>query len=216
MSELTVSAGSTGARVAGSGGRSYDVWVELAVFDPAQWARAEQALAADEDVREALFDGEVPPRLEGVLARSGLSLLPARATDLTLECSCPQWSPCGHLAAVLGALAAALDDDPFLLLAWRGRDRGRLLRHLGALRSAAEESRAEAEPAAASERPLAERLHDFWTEGDRHRSLLSGQERSQEPGTAEAATAPLGASGIVIRGRSLESLLQPAYEALID
>ena len=228
VSELSIAAGSVGARVSGSGGRdgsdegvSYDVWVELAVFEPRQWARAEQAIAADHEVREALMDGEMPARLEGVLARAGLSLLPARATDLTLECSCPQWSACRHLTAVLIALAAAFDVNPFLLLAWRGRDRDRLLRHLGELRSAAKAdlpgspgtpgSPRRASPA--GERPLAERLDDFWSEGE---PQGAPPRPSEVAASAEPAPARLGPSGIVIRGRSLEALLRPAYEALVD
>ncbi|MHA6757843.1 hypothetical protein [Streptacidiphilus sp. PAMC 29251] len=106
VSQLTVTAGSVGARAADAdGGRGYDVWVELAAFDARQWTRAEQALAAHRGAREALLDGELPLRVDGVLARAGLSLLPVRAEDLTLECSCPKWSSCDHLAAVLAALA---------------------------------------------------------------------------------------------------------------
>lgn len=231
VSALTVTAGSVGARVSSSDGHSHDVWVELAVFDARQWARAEQALAEDAEVREALLDGEAPARIEGVLARSGLSLLPARAADLTLECTCPQWSVCGHLTATLAALAAAFDTDPFLLTAWRGRSRERLLRHLAERRAAAAE--AGAEPAApVAERPLAELLQDFWSEGQQHRALRSAagsgkagealtageapRDGAARPDRTGAAPGELGPSGILIRGRALETLLLPAYEALVD
>ncbi|MFC1436938.1 hypothetical protein ABUW04_01590 [Streptacidiphilus sp. N1-10] len=210
VSELTVSAGLVGARVAGSDGRGFDVWVELPVYDARQWARAEQALSQDGQIREALLDGEFPAGLEGVLARAGLSLLPVRASDLALECSCPQWSACRHLAAVLGALAAAFDADPFLLTAWRGRDHQRLLRHLAQRRAAAEDPVAATTPAI-PELPLEQRLDDFWTEGEQHRALSADQD-----GTAGAAPEQLGSSGILIRGKSLETLLLPAYEAFMD
>ena len=45
-----------------------------------------------------------------------------------MRCTCPDWSvPCKHASAVLYALAEAFDDDPFLVLAWRGRGRDELL-----------------------------------------------------------------------------------------
>ena len=210
VSGLTVTAGSVGARVAGSDGRGFDVWVELPVFDARQWARAEQALIEDSDVGEALLDGEFPAGFEGVLARAGLSLLPVRAADLALECSCPQWSACRHLAAVLGALAVAFDADPFLLTAWRGRSGERLLRHLAQRPAAADDPVAPTAPPV-PELPLDQRLDDFWCEGEQHRTL-----RNATDGIAGAAPRQLGPSRIMIRGRSLEELLLPAYEAFMD
>lgn len=212
-----VGAGSVRARVtdASGDGDGYEVWLELPVFDGLRWTRAEQALNADTEAREQLLDGEFPDRTEAVFARAGLSLLPARARDLVAECPCPQWSACVHLAAALGALAAAFDADPFVLLRWRGRTRERLLRHLRELRAA--ELPADAGPGGGGaglqvvDRPLAECLEDFWREGDRHRLPAA------EPGrTAPTALAQLGPSGIVIRGRSLESLLEPAYRLLTE
>ena len=56
-----------------------------------------------------------------------------------MTCSCPDWGvPCKHLSAVLYLLAEAFDDDPFLVLAWRGREREELL---GALRGAVADGR---------------------------------------------------------------------------
>ena len=51
-----------------------------------------------------------------------------RPGDLEMSCSCPDWEvPCKHLAAVCYLLAEAFDDDPFGMLAWRGRGREKLL-----------------------------------------------------------------------------------------
>ena len=230
VSGLTVTAGSAGARVADpDGGQGHDVWVELTAFDARQWTRAQRALAADRVAREALLDGEVPTRVEAVLARAGLSLLPARAGDLTLECSCPAWATCRHLVAALAALATAFDTDPFLLTTLRGRGRDRLLRHIEDLHAAADAEGPDEALPAEDARPLEERLEDFWSEGGRHRDLLAreaaGGGSVGGPGhgpagtgaaAAGAAPAQLDASGVVIRGHSLESLLEPAYEALLD
>ena len=41
-----------------------------------------------------------------------------------MRCSCPDSEvPCKHLAATFYLLAEAFDEDPFLILRWRGRDR---------------------------------------------------------------------------------------------
>ena len=45
-----------------------------------------------------------------------------------MDCNCPDWEvPCKHLAAVCYVLAEAFDDDPFAMLAWRGKARDDLL-----------------------------------------------------------------------------------------
>jgi uncharacterized Zn finger protein len=89
----------------------------------------------------------------------GLSLFPASARDLALDCTCPdQAVPCKHLAAVCYVLAERFDADPFAMLALRGRDRETLLADL-------RERRAEAGPAPAHGTPLAEVLSEFYAGG---------------------------------------------------
>ena len=67
----------------------------------------------------------MPDDIEDVFAGVGLSLFPASAGELSLDCSCPDWEvPCKHLAATFYLLAESFDDDPFRILAWRGRPRG--------------------------------------------------------------------------------------------
>ena len=58
------------------------------------------------------------------------------ARELDQFCSCPDGIvPCKHIAATFYLLAEAFDDDPFLILRWRGRDREELLGRLRRLRS---------------------------------------------------------------------------------
>jgi uncharacterized Zn finger protein len=121
--DVSVAPGAARARVGG-----VEVWADLLVFDAQQWEQAGTALLP---VRDRLLAGEVPPDVDALLARVGLPLLPAQATELTLDCSCGyDVGPCRHQAALLGAIALAFDHDPFLLLRWRGRDRARLTARL--------------------------------------------------------------------------------------
>src|SRR6202453_1720838 len=78
----------------------------------------------------------MPDDIEDVFAGLGLSLFPVTARELSLDCSCPDHAvPCKHLAATFYLLAEAFDDDPFAILAWRGRDREDLLANLAAART---------------------------------------------------------------------------------
>src|SRR5215469_18161705 len=102
----------------------------------------------------------MPEDLEDVFAELGLALFPASAAELSMYCSCPDWQvPCKHIAAVFYLLAESFDDDPFRILAWRGREREDFLASLQAARAS--------EPAAADVaypvgRPLAECVDSYF------------------------------------------------------
>jgi uncharacterized Zn finger protein len=132
---LEVTPGYVEAKVQGSRARPYDVTIGLDPFDDEVWARAEVALSEQALPSAKLLAGEVPPELEGLFAAAGAPLFPEDIDDLDQDCSCPDWGvPCKHLAATFYLLAEAFDDDPFLILRWRGRDREELLARLRELR----------------------------------------------------------------------------------
>lgn len=153
--DMTVDAGVVSAAVQGSRARPYRVRIGLSAFGKAQWAAVTQALADDAWYTARLLAGEMPDDIEDVFSSVGLSLFPVGHRDLSLDCTCPDWEvPCKHLAAVFYLLAESFDDDPFGILAWRGRDRRTLLDALSALRSGSEppgrDERETAGPALAS------------------------------------------------------------------
>jgi uncharacterized Zn finger protein len=128
---LEVRAGAVLATVQGSRPRPYTVRIKLGVLKPKQWAEVEREIAGQAIYRAKLLAGEMPEDLEDVFAELGVPLFPASARELTMTCTCPDDSvPCKHVAAVLYLLAEAFDGDPFLVLAWRGRDKDTLLRNL--------------------------------------------------------------------------------------
>jgi uncharacterized Zn finger protein len=141
-----------------------------------------------------------------VFAGQGLSLFPASAGELSMDCSCPDWEvPCKHLAAAFYLLAEAFDDDPFTILAWRGREREELLANLQAARS-------EGAPAADIEEqagpPLDDCLDSFF--------VLQGEIPVTGPAKSSSAALldQLPPVDLAVRGRSLPELLRPAYVAL--
>jgi uncharacterized Zn finger protein len=162
--KLEVTAGAVTATVQGSRPRPYDVSIGLTQIWPTQWERIERTLAGQVIFSAKLLAGDMPEDLERVFAELKQPLFPSSAEELSMECSCPDWSvPCKHVAAALYLLAEAFDQDPFLILAWRGRTKAELLASLrrlrnpesstvdstAARRSAWAELRAEPEPALA-------------------------------------------------------------------
>ena len=133
---LEVLPGEVRASVQGSRARPYRVRIALPEFSELVWAKAEIALSEQALPSAKLLAGEVPPELEEIFASAGAPLFPGTARELDQHCSCPDGSvPCKHLAATFYLLAEAFDDDPFLILRWRGRDREPLLARLRELRS---------------------------------------------------------------------------------
>jgi uncharacterized Zn finger protein len=144
----------------------------------------------------------MPHAIEELFTRVGLSLFPANARDLALDCTCPdQAVPCKHLAAVCYVLAERFDADPFAMLALRGRDRETLLADLRA-------RRANAGPAPAHGIPLAAALSTFYAAGP----LPSPTPGPDTP--SDALLDQIPPFPVEIRGISVTELLRPVYRAL--
>ncbi|MDH6124719.1 SWIM zinc finger family protein [Kitasatospora sp. GP82] len=120
---VVVGPGQMKAPVQGSQPRPYRSSVHVPVLTDGQWGTLLDAIAARAGHVAALLDGEMPAELVEDTRAAGVPLLP-RPTELDPECSCPDWGyPCKHAAALCYAIAARIDEDPFVLFALRGRDR---------------------------------------------------------------------------------------------
>jgi uncharacterized Zn finger protein len=179
----------------------------------------QRALAARALFRAKLLAGEMPHEIEQVFGDCGTPLFPRSAgdvrssADMTMSCSCPDWEvPCKHLAAVCYVLAEAFDDDPFAMLAWRGRGREELLAALRLVGAGAGGADAPRPVIDVTARPLAECLDNFWSP-----ELTPARLRAM-PTTAMSAPDLLLRSfeppPIAIRGKDLADLLTPVYERL--
>lgn len=200
---LDVEPGRVAAEVQGSRAKPYRVRLAIVAYGKAEWAKLSEALAANASYLARLLNGEMPDDIETAFTGAGLPLFPQTARELTMDCSCPDYAvPCKHLAAVVYLLAEAFDEDPFLILRWRGRDRDELLDALRAARSGSEHQVPE-EPS------LHDRLDSFFICGPMPAS-----------GTLDATPAPSGAMSehlravpLEVRGVPLADALRPAYEA---
>jgi uncharacterized Zn finger protein len=205
--ELRIQAGAAVALVQGSRPRPYRVRIGLAAFGKAEWARVEQALADDAWYAAKLLAGDMPPDIEDVFAAAGLALFPAGVRDLAMDCSCPDHEvPCKHLAATLYLLAESFDDDPFAVLALRGRSQDELMANLGARRGGRAAGTDHVE--APGPPPLSEVLDTFYT---------APRPPAAPPPAAVAVDSLLDqvpSTGITVRRRDLIDLLRPVYRAL--
>jgi uncharacterized Zn finger protein len=205
---LDVGPGLVTAQVQGSRARPYRVRIGIGAFDKNQWAQVEGALAENAWYAAALLSGEMPDDIEDVFAGLGLPLFPAISRDLSLDCSCPDGAvPCKHLAATFYLLAESFDDDPFAILAWRGREREDLLANVQAVRS---QGRPAADRAAPPGRPLVDCLDSYFL---RQTELASPSPRVT---SATALLDQLPDVVVEVRGRSLVELLRPGYAALSE
>lgn len=231
---IDMEAGEVRARVQGSRARPYSVSIGVTVLGDADWARVEEAMASQAVFLARLLAGEMPHEIGDAFAATGLSLFPATADDLHTDCSCPDWeNPCKHIAAVYYLLAEAFDRDPFLIFAWRGRPRERLLTELRALRGvgAGTSSPGGTDESDAALPAQAEGLFGsigldggdltgeiteeitsrFWEAGG---DLASVRIEPRVAAMPDAILRDLGPSGLSAGGRPLEDLLAPAYRAI--
>jgi uncharacterized Zn finger protein len=209
---LDIGTGYVTATVQGSRVKPYRVRLTVDPLTTRQWRIVTDVLASRAVFRARLLAGEMPAEIEQVFADCGTPLFPRSARDLEMTCSCPDWEvPCKHLAAVCYVLAEAFDDDPFGMLAWRGKTRQDLLALLRRL-PAGREPAANRPVIDVTDRPLAECADGFWTS-----PLSPARLRSLPPAAAappdlllRSVEPPL----LVVGGQDLAALLRPAYLAM--
>ena len=213
--EFELGQGMVRARVQGSRPVPYQVRIGVLPLTSKQWRRVIESLRGQALFRAKLLAGEMPHEIEEVFAACGTPLFPRSARDLDLFCSCPDWGvPCKHLAAVCYVLAEKFDDDPFGMLAWRGRDRTELL---AALRRgpAGGTAAAGSEPAplgSGEAMPLAQCLDRFWSPGVTRARLRAAAPTTPAP--PDLLLRSFEPPDVAVRGTALATLLAPAYQAL--
>ncbi len=144
---MGIGPGQVKASVQGSRSRPYRVFVESRALTVGEWDAVETAMASNAAFVAPLLAGEMPHEIEEAFNGSSGSLFPASGSDLDSACSCPDWeNPCKHIAAVFFLLAEAFDEDPFLIFAWRGRNKEELLASLRIRRRRARRTDGDARP----------------------------------------------------------------------
>lgn len=205
---LSVSKSVVMASVQGSRPTPYKARIVVKAFTDAEWGRIEEALADQALFAAKLLAGELPADIEQVFAELGLLLFPDTMRELTMDCSCPDWEvPCKHLAAVCYLLAESFDNDPFEILAWRGRTRGELL---GRLRELRDYGLPVAEAPVDAVTPLSALLDTFWTTPPNANPITE----ANPAGAPDALLTQLDQLPLTLHDQPVTELLRPAYEAL--
>lgn len=204
--EIEVETGEVEAAVQGSQPSPYTVRIGGNALDDKHWEAVLEAMAERASFAAGFLAGEMPADIEEAFEAAGTSLFPGRLSDLETRCSCPDSAAtCKHIAAVVYLLAEKFDDDPFLILRWRGRRRDRLLDELRARRGPGPDNL----PGADRE-PLPDDPTDFWQRGELE--SRDPELESLEAGEADSVLERLGAPPHELEG--LPERLAALYEAM--
>jgi len=214
--DLGIGAGLVVAQVQGTRRTPYGVQISMPALSDGRWDAIVESLAGQAGYAARLLAGELPHEIEDVFAGAGVALFPERGSHLITSCTCPDWgTPCKHAAAVCYLVAEAFDEDPFLLLAFRGREREALLAELRARRAgrgdgSASEGSPSSEPVSPV-RPLSADTSGFWYGGPDSADIHCLPRTTDVPG-AVLGLLPRGV--LLVRGREVADLLDAAYARL--
>jgi uncharacterized Zn finger protein len=113
------------------------VGIEVAKLTDEQWDAVLDALSSQAIFSAQLLAGEMPKEIEQVFEKAGAPLMPQDGHEIRQSCSCCDdgKSVCRPALAAYLAVGDMLNDDPWLLLRLRGRDRQQILHDLGARRN---------------------------------------------------------------------------------
>ncbi|WIV54438.1 hypothetical protein [Amycolatopsis nalaikhensis] len=204
VESLAIGAGRVDAEVG-----PHRVRIGLTAFGKKDWAAITHALAAKASTTVLLLRGELPRDVEETFKALRLPLFPSSAREVSLDCTCPDEEvPCGHLNAVFSALVARVGEDPFTILALRGRDREALLEEL-------KHRLMSAEPLDPDDRSpaLTEVMDTFFTCGEA--PGLAGAAPLPSPRTMfDELLGQVPPFAIKVGGEEVTDLLRPVYQAL--
>jgi uncharacterized Zn finger protein len=127
---LDVGAGRVDAFVAGSD--LYRIAISITPVPVRQWAAIRKESAGKIGSLVELLQGKLSRQVMDVVTRKGTGLFPS-PREIEMNCSCPDYAGlCKHLAAVLYAVGARLDEEPELLFLLRGVDHEELIEEAAA------------------------------------------------------------------------------------
>jgi uncharacterized Zn finger protein len=115
---MEIEEGVVRAYVAGS--ELYSIGVKIQPLKPKRWEQIKSACAGNLGSMVELLQGKFSDEVMRVLIDPKTGMFPSD-NDFDLDCSCPDWTRlCKHLAGVLFAVGAKLDQQPELLFTLRG------------------------------------------------------------------------------------------------
>lgn len=117
--DLKIEAGHIIAKVQGSRRRPYQVEICINPLTEKAVKNIQQQCVSRIKSLEELVAGEFPEELQHIFI--GTDGLFPKPSDITFDCSCPDWAcMCKHVAAVMYAVGVRLDENPFYFFKLRG------------------------------------------------------------------------------------------------
>jgi uncharacterized Zn finger protein len=140
--DLQIVSGAATALVSGS--ELYDIEVKVNAVPKARWTAVCDDCAGAIDSLVELLQGRFSKGVMERICQEKTGLFPS-PNEITFSCSCPDWaSMCKHVAAVLYAIGARLDEKPDLLFALRNVNHQDLIVRAGSGLSGARKSPSDA------------------------------------------------------------------------
>lgn len=125
--DLQITPGLVTALVAGSSPRPYAIKISIAPLPADRWATLRQTCTGRIDSLLSLVQGRLPDEILRAFCHLETGLFPS-PREIILRCDCPDSAGlCKHLAAVMYAIGARLDQSPELFFLLRGLDQNELL-----------------------------------------------------------------------------------------
>jgi uncharacterized Zn finger protein len=126
--DLRISTGLIDAVVAGAGSKPYNVSVNIADLTKRKWDAITAICGNSIANIDTLAEGKFPKELEALFTQKDKGLFPS-PKEIKFSCSGPEWAyMCKHVAAVMYATAARLDEEPLLFFTLRNVDFTELLK----------------------------------------------------------------------------------------
>jgi uncharacterized Zn finger protein len=191
VDELDVRERRVTARVGGC-----EVVLSAEPVPPRIWTAMVRAARGNPPLEEAVAGKRQSVQLEHLMTVDWSAPLVPRAFEVGRACTCDGANVCEHVAAVAFAFALAIDDEPLLLLRWRG-----------CVERASGENDADGE--------ARELVFDPDDEALWHAEPLP-EPPPLRPLPVGAVLKRLGTSGIEVRGEDLSVVLHRAYESFAE
>ncbi|MBP5674639.1 MAG: helix-turn-helix domain-containing protein [Victivallales bacterium] len=120
--DLQIKPGEVTALVGGSYGEPYEISIQIAPLDKSRWEDLKSRCTGRVSSMVDLLQGKLPREVLAEFCDKEHGLFPA-PDEMRMSCSCPDYAGlCKHLAAVLYAIGARLDNSPELFFTLRGVD----------------------------------------------------------------------------------------------
>lgn len=125
--DLQITEGTVNAKVQGTRKTPYNVQVEIKPLSKAAWDDIRAKCEGRIESLKELIDGKFPQDLSELFTNMKNGLFPS-PSDISFNCSCPDWaSMCKHVAAALYGVGARLDEDPAIFFVLRNADINQLI-----------------------------------------------------------------------------------------